>query len=255
MKKRVAIFTGASSGIGREFVKQIDQTETFDEIWLIARRRDRLEEIGKDLRAPVKIMPLDLGDPAAIESYKETLANENPDVAVLVNAAGFGRFSAFTETDLNSLLDMIELNSKALTSITYLTLPYMYKGAKLYEMGSMSSFQPVPYIGVYGATKAYVLSLSRSLNRELKPRGIHVMAVCPFWVKTEFFDHAVKDDTISYYCCFYTPEQVVKRALKDMKKGRDVSICGAYAKAQALLVKLLPHKLVMHIWCRQQKKP
>ena len=130
----------------------------------------------------------------------------------------------------------------------------MQKGAKLYEMGSMSSFQPVPYIGVYGATKAYVLSLSRSLNRELKPRGIHVMAVCPFWVKTEFFDHAVNDDTITYYCCYYTPEQVVRRALKDMKKGRDVSICGAYAKSQALLVKLLPHKLVMHIWCRQHKK-
>ena len=115
-------------------------------------------------------------------------------------------------------------------------------------------FQPVPYIGVYGATKAFVLSFSRALNVELNSRKIRVMAVCPGWVKTEFFDHAVVDDTITYYNKVFTPEEVISRALRDMKKGKDVSVCGFSIRAQVLLTKLLPHKIVMKIWCRQQKK-
>jgi short-subunit dehydrogenase len=80
------------------------------------------------------------------------------------------------------------------------------------------------------------------------------MAVCPGWVRTDFFDRAATDNTIVYYNRFYTPQQVVRRALRDMEKGKDVSICGFQVRAQVLLVKLLPHKLVMNIWCRQQKK-
>jgi short-subunit dehydrogenase len=149
---------------------------------------------------------------------------------------------------------MIDLNSKAYVGMTYATLPYLTKGSEVYQLDSLSSFQPVPYICVYGATKAFVLSFSRALNVELKSRGIHMMAVCPGWVKTEFFDHAVKDDTICYYNKFFTPEQVITRALRDMKKRKDVSICGFSVRAQVFLTKLLPHKLIMKIWCKQQKK-
>jgi short-subunit dehydrogenase len=138
--------------------------------------------------------------------------------------------------------------------MTYLTLPYMKEGGRIYQIDSLSSFQPVPYIGVYGATKAFVLSFSRALGVELKKRGIRVLAVCPGWVKTEFFDRAVSDDTITYYNHFYTAEQVVTRAMKDMKRGRDVSICGFRIRAQVFFTKLLPHRLVMKIWCKQQKK-
>ena len=81
------------------------------------------------------------------------------------------------------------------------------------------------------------------------------MAVSPGWVKTEFFDRAVKDDTIVYYNKFFTSQEVVNRAMRDMKKGKDVSICGFSVRGQVLLTKLLPHKLVMNIWCKQQKKP
>ena len=88
---------------------------------------------------------------------------------------------------------------------------------------------------------------------ELRGRGIRVMAVCPGWVKTDFFDRAVTDNTITYYNRFYTAEQVVIRALKDMKRGRDVSICGFPVRAQVFATKLLPHKLIMKIWCNQQK--
>ena len=90
---------------------------------------------------------------------------------------------------------------------------------------------------------------------ELKPRGIRVMAVCPFWVKTEFFNRAITDDTIVYYARYYEAQGVVKQALRDMKRGKDVSIHGKYAQSQVFLTKLLPHKAVMKIWCKQQKKP
>ena len=186
--------------------------------------------------------------------YKTLLAAENPDVSVLVNASGFGKFGAFEDIELSEQLNMIDLNDKAYVAMTYLTLPYMRAGGEIYQLDSLSSFQPVPYITVYGATKAFVLSFSRALNVELKKRKIRCMAVCPGWVRTEFFDRAVRDDTITYYNRFFTPEQVVSRALRDMKKGKDVSVCGASVRAQVRLTKLLPHRLVMKIWCRQQKK-
>ena len=190
----------------------------------------------------------------SFDEYAALLAAEKPDVAVLVNGSGFGKFGTFTEMELDAQLAMIDLNDKALVAMTYLTLPYMKEGSQIYQIDSLSSFQPVPYINVYGATKAFVLSFSRALNVELKKRRIRVMAVCPGWVRTEFFDHAVTDDTITYYNKFYTPEQVITRALKDMKRGRDVSICGFQVRAQVFLTKLLPHRLIMKIWCKQQKK-
>lgn len=255
MPKNIAVFTGASSGMGREFVKQIDEKRSFDEIWLIARRRERLEEIVPTLHSPARILALDLSSRDDLEVYRKTLREEQPNVAVFVNAAGFGHFGAFTEMDIDAQTAMIDLNAKALTVMTYLTLPYMSEGSELYELGSLSAFQPVPYIAVYSASKAYVLSFTRAVGREVKPRGIRVMAVCPFWVKTEFFDTAVHDDTITYYSVFYTPDEVVRRALKDMKKGRDVSVPGFYARWQSRLVKFLPHRFVMNTWCKQQKKP
>ena len=223
---KIAVITGASSGMGKEFVLQLDAQNEFDELWLIARREDRLLEIGKQTRARVRAIALDLCKREALDAYKALLEQHQPDVAVLVNGSGFGRFGAFTDIALEEQEQMITLNASALMSMTYLTLPYMHKGGQIYQIDSQSAFQPVPYIGVYGATKAFVLSFSRSLNVELKSRGIRVMAICPGWVKTEFFDRAVTDDTVKYYARYYTAEQVVTRAIKDMKRGRDVSICG-----------------------------
>lgn len=256
MNKKIAVITGASSGMGREFVTALDRQQAFDELWLIARREDRLLALQSDVRAAVRAIPLDLCDPASIDAYKTLLEAEQPDVRVLVNAGGFGRFGAFTSLPLEDQLRMIDLNDKALVAMTYTTLPFMSEGGCVYQLGSLSSFQPVPYINVYGASKAFVLSFSRALNVELKKqgRGIRVMAVCPGWVKTEFFDHAVVDDTITYYNRFFEPKQVIDRALRDMKKGKDVSVCGLSIRAQVLLVKLMPHDIVMDLWCRQQKK-
>lgn len=250
---RIAVITGASSGMGKEFALRLDALDTYDELWLIARREERLIEIGKQTRAKVRALPLDLCQKEARDAYRDLLAEHNPEVAVLVNGSGFGRFGAFTEIDLEAQEQMITLNATALMAMTYLTLPYMKKGGQIYQIDSQSAFQPVPYIGVYGATKAFVLSFSRSLNVELKSRGIRVMAICPGWVKTEFFNHAVTDNTIKYYAKYYTSEQVVTRAIKDMKKGKDVSVCGHSIRRARFLAWLLPTKMVMKIWCNQQK--
>ena len=251
---KIAVITGASSGMGKEFVLQISQTEQLDEIWVIARRADRLEALQNEVKTKIRPISMDLTRQESIQEYQKLLEAEKPDVAILVNASGFGKFGTFTDMKLDDMMNMIELNDKAYVAMTYVTLPFMSEGGEIYQLDSLSSFQPVPYIGVYGATKAFVLSFSRALNVELKKRKIKVMAVCPGWVKTEFFDHAVTDDTIVYYNKFFTAQEVITRALRDMKKGKDVSICGASIRAQVFFTKLLPHKLVMKIWCKQQKK-
>ncbi|MBO4980063.1 MAG: SDR family NAD(P)-dependent oxidoreductase [Clostridia bacterium] len=251
---KIAVITGASSGMGQEFAKRVEASEAFDEIWVIARRLERLEALADSISTKTRCMALDLTQKECLDEYAALLESEKPDVAVLVNGSGYGKLGAFCDMPLDEQLGMIDLNDKALVAMTYLTLPYMKEGGRIYQIDSLSSFQPVPYIGVYGATKAFVLSFSRALGVELKKRGIRVLAVCPGWVKTEFFDRAVSDDTITYYNHFYTAEQVVTRAMKDMKRGRDVSICGFRIRAQVFFTKLLPHRLVMKIWCKQQKK-
>ena len=251
---KIAVITGASSGMGREFVYAIDKEFDLDEIWVIARREEKLKELGEKCRAKVRPIALDLADRESFAVYKGILEAEKPEIQVLVNAAGFGLFGTFTEMDMDRQLDIIDLNDGALTAMCHMSIPYMPESSHIINLASNSSWQPVPYINVYGASKAYVMSFSRALGVELKKQGIHVMAVAPGWIKTEFFDHAVHDDTIKYYDRYYTAEQVIKRAMKDLRKKKIVSILGFPVRMQVRAVKLLPVSLIMKIWCRQQGK-
>lgn len=251
---KIAVITGASSGMGREFVYAIDKEFDLDEIWVIARREEKLKELGENCRANVRPIALDLTDRESFAVYKGILETEKPEIQVLVNAAGFGLFGTFTEMDLDRQLDIIDLNDGALTAMCHMSIPYMPESSHIINLASNSSWQPVPYINVYGASKAYVMSFSRALGVELKKQGIHVMAVAPGWIKTEFFDHAVHDDTIKYYDRYYTAEQVIERAMQDMRKKKTVSILGFPVRMQVRAVKLLPVSLIMKIWCRKQGK-
>ncbi len=252
---KIAVVTGASSGMGREFVRQLDRKESFDEIWAIARRREKLEDLQSEVRAPVRAIPLDLAKSESCAEYRALLEKHKPRVAVLVNCAGYGKFGKWDDIPLEEALGMVDVNCKALVAFTQLTLPYMGQGDRVFELDSLSAFQPVPGLGVYGASKAFVLSYSRALSREVRSKGIRVMPVCPGWVRTDFFERATQSSssTITYFNRWYTPEQVVSTALRDMEKGKAVSVCGFPIKAQVLAVKLLPHSLVMRIWMRQQK--
>ena len=253
---KIAIVTGASSGMGREFVLQLTQYVRVDEIWAIARR----EEVLRNLQADVPVRPicLDLCESDSFAQFAALLEQEKPDVKLLVNAAGFGKFGTFEKIPVEQECRMIDLNCKALVVMTRLTLPYMGKGSHVLQLASNSSWQPVPYITTYGATKAMVLSYSRAMNQELKSRGIRMMSMNPGWVRTEFFDHALQTNgnEVQYYNRIHEAADVVATGLKDLYKSKkDFSIHGLSVRMQVKLVKFLPHSLVMRIWLNQQKKP
>lgn len=259
--KNIIVVTGASSGIGKEFLLQLfNNRNDIDEFWAIARDLDKLEEVKKEVNDPnkIKILSLDLSNDDELKKYRcELERKERINIKLLVNCAGFGKFEHEENLNTDVKLNMIDLNIKAIVSMTDYSLKYMSAGSGIINISSTAAFQPIPYINIYAATKSFVLNYSRALNQELKYRKIKVLAVCPYWTKTNFFDRAVKDgkkEVVIKYIVMYNPEDVVKRALKDLdKKNKDVSIYGFKNNAQIFLTKILPHKLVMNIWMKQQK--
>lgn len=256
----IAIITGASSGMGREYALQCETYfPNLDEIWLIARRKERLEEVAKSIKTKCRILALDLEDEKSFEIIENLLKEDKPCIKLLINDAGHGKIGDYENTSIANDISMIKLNEIALVTLTHMSLQYMDKGSYIIEMGSISSYQPVPYINTYAATKAFVLSYSRALNVELKPRGIRVLCVTPFWVDTEFFDWAYDtnaNNRMQYYVGFLKPEKVVKLAYHDLlKTKKDTSTLGFKNKLQVLMVKLFSHRTVMKIFVRQQRKP
>ena len=255
----IAIVTGASSGMGREFVLQLSGYVKVDEIWAIARRADALEALKEQVQVPVRPVSLDLLKEESFETLDAMLKAEKPNIKLLVNAAGFGKFGSYHKVSVTDECRMIDLNCKALLVMTRLCIPYMLSGSHILQLDSLSAFQPVPYITTYGATKAFVLSYSRAMNRELKAKGIRVMAMNPAWVKTEFFDHAFQtngDGEVKNFNYVYEAGECVTTGLKDLYHSKkDYSIHGLPVKLQVLGVKLLPHSLIMKIWLNQQKTP
>ena len=253
----IAVVTGASSGMGKEFALQLSDFVSVDEIWVIARRTDALTDLQKQIAVPVRAISLDLCNEESFTTYSALLKEESPNVKLLVNAAGFGKFGSFEKIAIEDELRMIDLNCKALLAMTRLTLPYMTSGSHVLQLDSLSAFQPVPFITTYGATKAFVLSYCRAMNAELKPKGIRMMAMNPGWVKTEFFNHAFQTNQgeVQYFDRLYEAKDVVTTGLKDLYHSKkDYSIHGFPVRMQVRAVKLLPHSMVMSTWLKQQKK-
>jgi len=255
MKKKIAIVTGASSGMGREFAKTIPfKMNNIDEIWLIARNKELLKELQEEIIYETKVISLDLTREESFTKLSALYKKEDVEIVMLVNAAGYGIFDSVANTSFDDNIGMIDLNVTALTKMCLISIPRMTYHSSIINFASVAAFQPVPYINIYAATKAYVLSFSRSLNRELLPKGIKVMAVCPYWTKTNFFKRAVtSNNVVKKYVAMYNPKDIITRAFIDLKKGKDVSKYGFIARAQIGLCKILPHKLIMSIWMYQQK--
>ena len=252
--KRIAVITGASSGMGKCCVETIEQWGGIDEVWAIARRGERLNALRCSV--PVRALAMDLTDRANYAVFEDLLRSEQVEVALLINAAGFGKFCAVLDVPKEENLNMVDLNCQALMAMCQISIPYMSEGSRIINFASVAADQPIPYINVYAATKAFVLYYSRALNRELKSRGIGVTAVCPFWTNTEFFDRAIDPDTepvVKHYAAMYEPEQIVGRMWRDAKRGKDVSRYGFKARFQSMLTKLSPQSLVMKVWMNQQK--
>jgi len=233
-----------------------DEPTTALDVTIQAQILSLLKELRDQVPYPIRPLALDLTDRRSFQTYADALAEEPVEVGLLVNASGFGKFRAVVDTPLEVNLNMTDLNCQAVVALCQLTAPYMPRGGQIINIASVAAFQPIPYINVYGATKAFVLSFSRALNRELRSRGVRVMALCPFWTRTAFFARATVnggESVVKKYVAMYEPEQLVQRAWRDARRGRDVSQFGFVARFQTALTKLLPHSLVMDVWMRQQK--
>lgn len=252
----IAVITGASSGMGKEFLKRID-SYSLDEIWAIALEKDLLDKLEEECNTKIRTFALDLTKQESLDIYKNTLEEIKPNVKYLFNCSGFAKFGRYDEIAINQSQAMIDLNCKALVCMSELTIPYMNKGSKILQIASVAAYQPIPYMNVYGASKAFVLSYSRALSKEVKSKGINVTCMCPFWTKTNFFNVAkkseAKGEVVTKYVVMYNPEFVVNKGLKALHKNKLVVIPGVVSKLQCFAVSILPKKIVMWIWCKQQK--
>ena len=246
---KIAIITGASAGLGREFVRQLEGAFPDVEcVWLIARSRDKLEDTAKLLKKiPAKVVPLDLCDEKSFAELSDLLAAEQPEVALLVNNAGCGYLGNVGETALDVQTRMVDLNVRALTAVTHITIPYMGRGGRIINLSSIASFCPNPRMTVYSSTKAYVSSFNRGLSVELAPKGIKTTAVCPGPMATEFLDvggitgNSKTFDTLPY--C--DPVKVVRGAYKASRAGRTVHTPKGFYKLYRVIAKILPQPLMI----------
>lgn len=245
----IAVITGASSGLGWEYAKAVRATRTdLDEIWVIARRENRLQELKQELGDTIIPMAFDITDRQAVEEYVQLLKDKKATVKLLINNAGFGKLGNFDELSLQENTAMVRLNCEALTAMTAATLPFMNKCSEIINSCSIASFAPNTRMAVYSSTKAYVMSLSRALRLELKPRKINVLAVCPGPMSTEFLSVAnIKKGASRTFDIMprVNARTMAVKSLKASKKNKTVYTNLVFYKFYRLLAKILPHSIVM----------
>jgi len=250
---KTALITGASIGIGREFAK-IFAREKYDVV-LVARSKDILEELAEELALEygIKATPLcqDLLADNAVNTLMTQLAEKNITADVLINNAGFGLLEEFTTSDIRTLLDMLKLNISVLTELTHAIASQMVarKEGKILNLASTAAFQPGPYMAVYYASKAYVLSFSEALSYELRPYNIQVTALCPGATKTEFLVRSklTHAGLGRGYIGMMEPEQVAEAGFKALQQNKRVKTPGLIGYLLGLSSGITPHRLSMRI--------
>ena len=253
---RIAIITGASSGLGREFARQIPRLyKHLDEIWVIARREERLKDLAPGLSVSVRVFAQDLLEDDVYENISSCLKDYHPDIRMLVNAAGYGKIGEFQEIEEKEQLGMVQLNCEALTRMTKICLPYMSAGSRIINLASAAAFGPQPEFAVYAASKSYVYSFSNALRSELKNQEIYVTSVCPGPVDTEFFEHTGEERPASVKDkLFVEAKNVVKKALIDSKKKRAVSVYGFPMKAARTASGMIPDPCIARLFQKMNDK-
>ncbi len=246
---KTAVITGASAGLGLEFVRQLEENfSEIEQVWLIARSEEKLQQAAVLLKnARAKPLALDLCSRTDLETLSAALEQEKPEIALLVNNAGCGVLGNVGETDWMAQTRVADLNVSALTAVTALVVPYMARGGRIINVSSIASFCPNPRMTVYSASKSYVSAFSRGLGEELKPKGITVTAVCSGPMDTEFLDKAdirgkSKTFEILPYC---DPVQVVRGSCAAAKAGKAVHTPRAFYKLYRGIAKILPQKLMI----------
>lgn len=243
MSTEVIIITGASSGIGEGFARAF--AEEGKTLLLVARREERLLKLSEELkgRAEVFVMAEDLNDPEAPAGIQAFCREKGWKVSGLINNAGFGWQQTFADAEEESLAGMVRVNIQALTMMSRLFLPGMVERKKgfILNVASTAAFQAVPYFAVYAASKAYVLSLSEALYEEVKPHGVHVCALCPGPVATEFQQVAGMEPR--FFANSQSVEEVVKTGMALLRRKSAVGWTSVFQRIFSLLSDLSPRAL------------
>lgn len=251
----VVLITGASSGIGREFARQLKSLPGVDEFWFVARRTDRMEALAEELSVKAKIIGADLATKEGVDAVRQALQEEKPRVRFLVNAAGFGKFGSFEQVAEEEIVRMMDVNDKALVLITHMTIPYMEEGGRIIEMGSGSCFTPLPNFNIYASSKAFVLHYTKALNYEIRKYGLRATCFCPGWVETEFLGKATAEPGVTVPKTMkplLSAETVVRGCIRASLKGKAMYVTNWFTKLQHLLFKLLPDCLLTRLWLGMQ---
>lgn len=220
-ENQTALVTGASSGIGAEFARQLASKGA--DLVLVARRLDRLETLASEIRAKysrsVTVLEVDLSSGQAVEKLLSEIKKRLLNIDILVNNAGFGASGMFLKSDLHLELKQIDLNVKSLVALTKAFLPGMVDRDRgtLINLASTAAFQPVPTMAVYGASKAFVLSFTEAIWAEVAGTSVKVVALCPGATETEFFDVANSKGTGSKR---QEPQEVVSFALAELSSSK-----------------------------------
>ena len=245
----VAIITGASSGLGIEFARRVEEYfPNVDTVWLIARNEKKLQETAGYLKkANARVIPMDLCKAENFDVLEAMVKEEKPEIELLINNAGSGYLGNIGETSWKDQAIMTELNVRALAAVTEICVPFIKNGGRIITISSIASFCPNPRLTVYSATKAFASFFSRGLGDELRPRGIKSTAVCPGPMATNFIEAAKitgrsKTFQVLPYC---NPEKVTEGALKASKAGRAVYTPTAFYKFYRGLAKVMPQWLMI----------
>ena len=252
--KAIAIVTGASSGLGKEFTRLLAPEPGLEEIWAVARHRETLKHLEREFGSSIRPFAADLSRQEERLKLSAVLQNEQPHLRYLVNCAGYAKFCSYEDLSLQDSLDILSLNIDGVVAMGLIGLPYMRRGDHLINIASQAAFQPLPYQNLYSCTKAFVRHYSRALNQELKERGIVVTAVCPGWMDTALYQRADigADKGTRHFPAMASPAKVAEKALRDAWRGRDQSVYSLYVKSAHIAAKLLPQKMMMALWLRQQ---
>ncbi|EXG81816.1 SDR family NAD(P)-dependent oxidoreductase [Cryptosporangium arvum] len=241
LRHQTALITGASAGIGAEFARRLAAGGA--NLVLVARRRDRLEELAATLRAEhgvqVEVVPFDLARPDAGRALRRLVTQP---VHVVVNNAGFGNYGPFVAEDPERLAAMIQVNIAALTDVSHAFLPAMIEAGEgtLLNIASVAAYAPTPSMPVYGATKAYVLNFTEALAYQLRTTKIRVLVYSPGATESEFFDVVGTRDAGGGV--WQTPAQVVTGALRALDGRAPSAVAGLPNRAMVSVARLLPRR-------------
>lgn len=243
---KIAIVSGASSGIGKSIVKHLDLL-SLDEIWLIARNEARLNQLKAELNTTTRCFVLDLSQNSSFEVIKNEFVQANCKVEYLVLSAGVGYNGAFDSLSFDEIQNTININCSALVMLTTIVSPFIIEMGNVICIASGAGFLPQPYFNVYAASKAFAISFSRALREELRQKKVRVTAVCPGPVDTEFFS-GLKDVKEYKKKYLISADRVSKGAIKAVHKNKAIYSPTLSIKLVHLVSKIIPTSLLLKFY-------